>query len=198
MISKRDSIPFKVKFPIGESDEDVKDMIYEDDWQTEYGLIKTSGLFDKKIYGIDLDFDLVMVVNANPLTRRINKQCLFLVNDMPTNIFENGDYTPKHIFPEYNGEISIGLSKKEDIAIPRLYFAVGENILHIQINFDSETKKAYIPRTQTLPFKVGDYVWTRRPADSTQTEHRLKLTSTKVTGLSDNFIAFLELSFEAE
>ena len=196
MISKRDSKPLKIKFPVGESNGDVVDMIYEDEWNTVYGLKNYGGEFNKKLYGIDTDFDIILTFNSCPLTRRINKQTLFLVENMPTDVFANGDYSVKYVFPELNGEVVVGVDHIQDISIPRLYFNYNNEILSTQLNFDSESKKAYVSRKQVIPFSVGDYVWTRKPNDNSDTDYRLKLSKINLVGLSKNNKDFYELVFE--
>lgn len=191
MIPKKDSKPILIKFPVGEGNE----IIYENQWNTVYGIVKKTGFYEKKIYGIDLDFDLVITVNASYLTRKINKQTLFLCENMPTEVFKSGDYSPNYVYPEYNGEIRIGLKHKEDISIPRLYFVYNNEIISIQLNFDSEKRKAYIPTDYNLPFNIGDYVWTMKPNSIDDVENRLKLISKEKIGLSSNYKNFYELTF---
>ena len=192
MISKKDSKPILIKFPIGEGSE----MIYDSEWTLIYGIIKETGLFDKKIYGIDSDFDLIVVLNATPITRRINKQTIFLCENMPTNVYKNGDYSITYVRPEINGEILIGLKTKLDISIPRLYFYYNKSLLSIQINFDDAKNKAYIPKNQKLPFELGGFVYTKKPKTKSETENKLKLISTNKIGYSSQYTNFSELTFE--
>ena len=69
MISKIDSKPFKVKFPIGISKTNKIDMKYQDQWQTVYGLIgEPNGVYAKYVYGIDVPFEdrqNILYVNAS-------------------------------------------------------------------------------------------------------------------------------------
>lgn len=192
MIPKRDSKPILIKFPIGESNS----MVYEDQWQTIYGIVKHAGFYEKKIYGIDYDFDLIVIVNASSTTRKINSQTLFLCENMPSDVFKSGDYSPNYVYPEYNGEIRIGLKYKEDISIPRLYFKHNDDILSIQLNYDAKTKKAYLHKSCSLPFNVGDYVWSMKPDNLDSIENKLQLVSISKIGVSDNYKNFNELTFK--
>lgn len=194
MIPKRDSKPILVKFPIGEAN----GMVYEKDWITIYGIVRELGEFEKKIYGIDMDFDLIIIVNAGSVSRSINSQTLFLCKNMPTEVFESGDYVPNYIYPEYNGEIRIGLKHKKDINIPRLYFIYNNEILSTQINFSNDKLKAYIPKDEKLPFNIGDYVWTIEPNNKETIDYRLKLISKSKIGVSTNNKGFYELTFVKE
>ena len=199
MISKIDSKPFKIKFPIGISKTNKIDMKYQDEWQTVYGIVgDPNGAISKYVYGIDVPFDKVIVVNASSMTRAINENTLFIVDNIPTTTYENGDYSVTRVMPERNGEIVIAISKKESVDIPKLYFQNGDDVLYYQLNFDKKTLKAYVSVNEFLPFNEGDYVWTREPVDLTSTKHRLKLISKSKIGLSGNFKPFFELTFEKE
>lgn len=199
MIPKNDSKPFKIKFPIGISKTNKVDMKYQDEWQTVYGLVgEPNGAISKYVYGIDTPFDKIIVVNACEITRAINENTLFIIDNIPTSTYQKGDYSVKRILPEKNGEIVIALSKKEAINIPKLYFKNGNEILYYQINFDKTHLKAYSSVNSFLPFKEGDYVWTRDPSNVDDVNHRLKLISKSKTGLGSNFKPFIELSFVEE
>lgn len=196
MISKRDSKPFKIKFPIGITKTNKVDMQYQTEWKTVYGLVgEPNGSIYSRIYGNEFNYDKVIIVNAGVLTRSISYDTAVLIDNMPSNVFENGDYKIKYIKPEYNGEIVIGLNKIEPINIPKLYFMVGENVLYYQLNFDSSTLKAYIPKTSNIKFNIGDYVWTREPNPTNLQKNRLRLLNASKAGLGDGYKPFTELTF---
>ena len=196
MISKRDSKPFQVKFPIGIEKTNKIDMQYQDEWHTCFGLIRdTINGPSNKPYGFDMMYDKVITVNAGSITRLIDENTLFVVDNVATEIFQNGNYSVERVYPEYNGEIVIGLSKKENINIPKLYFVNNGKILYYQLNYDSSTKKGYIPIKTLLPFNEGDYVWDREPADPSVTKHRLVLASKTKYGIDKQFKNFYELTF---
>ena len=199
MIPKNDSKPFKIKFPIGISKTNKVDMKYQDEWQTVYGLVgEPNGAISKYVYGIDTPFDKVIVVNASSITRAINENTLFIVDNIPTTTYENGDYSVTRVTPERNGEIVIAISKKESVDIPKLYFKNGDDVLYYQLNFDKKTLKAYVSVNEFLPFNEGDYVWTREPSDFEQTKNRLKFVSKSKIGLGSHFKPFIELTFIKE
>lgn len=196
MISKRDSKPFQIKFSIGIEKTNKSDMMYEDAWHTNWGLIRDTVTGKRNnYYGYEVAYDKVITVNAGSITRLIDYDTLFCVDNIPTSVYENGDYSVAQIYPEYNGEIVIGLTKKEAINIPKLYFEHKGKILYYQLNFDKKTKKAYIPVKSILPFKEGQYVWTREPADSSQTSNRLLFSSKAKFGVDSQLKNFYELTF---
>lgn len=199
MISKRDSKPFQVKFAIGIERTNKIDMQYENDWNVCFGIIKDS-ISGKSLnmYGFDMDFDKVITVNAGSITRLINENTLVVMDDVATSVYETGNYTVSKVFPEYNGEIVIGLNIKQDVNIPKLYFENNGKILYYQLNFDEDILKAYVPIKTKLPFNEGDYVWTREPVDPSTTSHRLRLKSKLKYGVSKQVKNFYELTFVEE
>lgn len=200
MVSKKDSKPILVKFPIGASKTTKVDMEYEDEWRLVYGLIsEPTGVRVNNPYGYDLNFDKVITLNAGEITRLIDYDTLILIDNMPTSIYANGDYSVQRVFPEYNGEIVIGLSKKESVNIPKLYYERNGKILYYQLNFDKNSLVAYAKKNQAIPFSVNTYVWTREPADSSQTANRLKIVSVgEKVGFDDRYIPFTEIKFEVD
>ena len=199
MISKRDSKPFLIKFPVGTLKTNKTEMQYEKDWKTVYGLVSDpSGAILSRVYGNEHNFDKVIIVNAGSLTRAINYGTIFMLDEMPTSNYPVGDYYPKYIYPEYNGEIVIGLKRVEGLNHPKLYFFIGDDVLYCQINYDKETRKAYIGSKQIIPFSVGDFVWTRTPTDKESSASRLKFSSKEKTGFDDRCKTFYELTFEKE
>ena len=199
MISKRDSKPFLIKFPIGTAKTNKADMQYGDDWQTVYGLISDpSGRVNPEVYGNNLSFDKVVILNANSTSRMIDYDTLIMLDDMPTDNYKKGDYYVSYIYPEYNREIVIGLNKVEAINMPKLYFEHNGQILYFQSNFDKTTLRSYVKRNQYIPFEVGSYVWTREPADTTSTKNRLRLASITTTGMDNSYKPFSMLEFVSE
>ena len=199
MISKRDSKPFKIKFPIGISKTNKIDTKYQDNWEDVSGLIgDPSGYIAKNMFGSDPDIDKTVIVNAGNSTRSIDYNTCILLDNMPTRVYENGDYSVVRKMPEYNGEIVLGLQKKQSIDIPKLYFIYNGEVLYYQLNFDKDTLKGYIGINDRLPFAKNDYVWTREPVDNTVTKHRLKFVSSKRVGLGGPFKPFIELTFVEE
>lgn len=196
MISKKDSKPFLVKFAKYVQRTTKQQTIYKDDWQTLYALISDpKGAKVRHIYGTELDFDKLLTLNAGSVSRKIKENTVFLVDNYPTDTFKNGDYTVKYLFPEYNGEINIGLVKKSGIDIPPLYFYSNGELVYFQLNFDSETNTGYIGSNIDIPVFIGDYVWTKKPNNNDPTQNRLVLESIQKTGLDTQWKNFTKLTF---
>lgn len=199
MISKRDSKPILIKFPIGVLKSNKTDTIYEETWNTIYGLISDpSGSLQLLMYGNDLPFDRVITVNAGSLSRRIDYDTIIMIDDMPTSNYPLGDYKVKRIFPEYNGEIQIGLSRVESSNMPKLYFFKDEKVLFTQLNFDSTSNSAYIKSKQAIPFAVNSYVYTREPTSTESVNGKLKFVGYSKIGYDDKYKPFYKLNFESE
>ena len=201
MVPKKDSKPFLVKFPIGASKTTKVDMEYEEDWNLVYGLISDpSGAIRNYVYGSDLGtFDKVIIANAGSITRLINYDTIVLVDNMPTDTYSGGDYSIKRIFPEHNGEIVIGLTAKEAVNIPKLYYERNGKVLYYQLNYDKNKHVAYANKNQIIPFARNSFVWTREPADTSSTKNRLKVVSldSKV-GFDERYVPFTEIKFEVD
>lgn len=198
MVSKKDSKPFLVKFPVGASKTTKVDMEYEEDWNVAYGVISDpSGVRKNSVYGMDLGvFDKVIIANAGSITRLINYDTLILIDNMPTDVYSGGDYSIQRIF-EVNGEIVIGLTAKEAVNIPKLYYERNGKILYYQLNYDKSKLIAYSNKNQLIPFALNSYVWTREPADLGSTKNRVRVVSmdTKV-GFDERYVPFTEIRFE--
>lgn len=194
MISKRDSKPFLVKFPIGSKKDSSTEKIYEDSWNVCYGLIgEPSGGILRRVYGNELDFDKVIVMNYGSNTKRINYDTVILVDNMPTSVFDGGDYSIRYIFPPYNGEQVIGLEKKQAINIPKLYFYHNNELMYAQFNLDNETHIAYAGKNEIVPFDVGQSVWLREPTSQEDTPYRYTVTAFNNVGMDSHYKPFLEI-----
>ena len=196
MISKRDSKPILIKFPIGTGEQDSREKIYQSDWNLVYGLVRDpSGFYNKEIYGGEPNFDKVITVNAGSLTRMIDYDTAILLDEMPTDIMAKGDYSVSYIYPEYNGEIVIGLNRKEAIKFPRLYFYNNGTLLYTQMNYDKETLQAFVPKRQVVPFELNTYVWTREPSSESDTSYRLSVSQINNVGFNDFYKPFKSILF---
>jgi hypothetical protein len=200
MISKRDSRPFLVKFPIGTfKDYKETNTVYGDEWQTLYGLISDPrGRMRMEVYGNELNFDKVLILNATDTSRMIDYDTILMIDNMPTGNFPKGDYYVSYIYPEYNREIVIGLNKVESVDMPKLYFASGDNILYFQSNFDKKSLVAYTKSNQSIPVNSGDYVWTREPADKNVTKHRYLIGAVTKVGMDEFYTPFTRLELISE
>lgn len=200
MISKRDSKPFLIKFPIGVSKTSKKEMIYQNNWQIVYGLVgDPSGRFASTVYGKEQNFDKMITLNAGSLSRQINSNTVFLLDNMPTDNYSKGDYSVSYIFPEYNGEIVIGLTKRQSISLPKLYFFTEmEQPLYFQLNFDSNEKVAYVSENEFLPIGMNQSVWESEPKSEDDANSRLIFKSKAKVGFTNNHKPFYKLTFEVE
>lgn len=196
MVPKRDSKPILVKFPLGISEEDGRNKLYDKNWQTVYALISDpSGTKKENLYGSDFDFDKVITVNAGAIARKIDYDTAILIDEMPTSLLLKGDYSVKYIFPEFNKEIVIGLSRKEAIKFPRLYFYNNGKLLFSQMNYDNDLRISYCNKRQYVPFAVGDFVWTREPDSEVDTKHRLRVSSIEKVGFDSKYKPFFKITF---
>ena len=201
MISKRDSKPFLIKQPVGNSEDDSENiMLYEDSWTVLYGLISDpNGRLRNQVYGNELPFDKIITVNAGSSSKQIGYDTILMVDDMPTSNYPQGDYTVKYIFPPYNGEIVIGLEKRQSVSMPRLYYYKNNTLLYYQLNFDRTTLKGYSLKNRIIPFANGDTVWTTRPDDDADTSNRYTVSGFSDVGLDQqnkNFVEFSLLEVE--
>lgn len=195
MISKKDSKPFLVKFVIANTTDGSPKPIYSD-WQVVSGLISDpNGYIADNPYGKQQDYDIILTLNATSITRQIIYSTAVLVDEYPTNNFKQGNYSIKRIFPEYNREIQIGLSKIEGINIPQIYFESDGTLLSYQLNYDNNSKKGYVDRNRHIPFNENTKIWTRKPASLDQVEHRIVYKGFSKVGIDDEHLYFKELQF---
>lgn len=198
MISKKDSRPFLIKQAIGGKQTNKDDTIYESQWHTVYGLIgDPTGAIYARMYGIEEVYDKVIIVNATNLTSSIQNNTLIMIDNYPTSNYQYGDYDISRIYPPYNGEIVIGLTKRESIDMPKIYYdSKSDDILYYQLNFDKTKLKAYVSTKLTLPFKIDDYIWTREPSSNKTTSHLYTFKSKIQIGYDNRYKPFYELTFE--
>lgn len=198
MISKKDSRPFLIKQAIGGKQTNKETTVYEENWTTVYGLIsKPSGSIYARLFGLEEVYDKVLIVNATANTKAIQNNTLIMLDDYPTSNYPYGDYDIARIYPPYNGEIRIGLTKREAVDMPKLYYdSESDDILYYQLNYDKNTLKAYTKANNPLPFEIGDYVWTREPSNNQVVDNILELKSKTRIGFDNNYKPFYELLFE--
>ena len=119
-----------------------------------------------------------------------------MIDNIPTANFHNGDYYVRYIYPEYNGEIVIGLSKQQAVNFPKLYYYVNDMLLYYQLNFDNNTLEAYAKENQAIPFIENMSVWTRKPANQEATSHKLIVRTISKTGYDNRYKPFTRITFE--
>lgn len=199
MISKRDSKPFLVKFPIGTVRNISTDKQYEEVWNTCCGLISDpSGSILNRIYGNELDYDKVLILNYGSNSKRINYDSKLLLENMPTDTYSDGDYSVSRIFPVYNNEIVIGLSRKEAVNVPKIYFYKDNTLMFVQFNLDTQTNRIYAGKNDIVPFNVGEHVWLREPSDKNDKSYRYRVGSFNNVGFTNWYKPFLEIVLEED
>lgn len=195
MTVKKDKKPILVKISNAQTTINSNLSIYGN-WSVVYMLEKAiSGSFVRKDYGTEDEFDLTILLEANPITRQINSKSVFLINEYPTSANLKGNYRVKKVFPEYLGIIKIGLEYIEGQSIKRLYFANDENIYVYELNFDNATNKGYIDKHQSHPFSTDTKIWKTEPIDIDDTMNMINFISSRNIGIIDRYKAFTELTF---
>lgn len=166
------------------------------DWTTIYYIRNSlSGNFNKEVYGITEDYDLIVVFSSNPITKQIAKNTLLLVNEYPTNLNKEGNYIVTKIIKYDNNEIVVGCEKRKGIKYKNLYYNYNGQIYSYQMNFDIETMRGYVDKYIQLPFATGDILWLYEPTNVNDTENRIRLNSITNVGIVDNLLIFNEYSF---
>lgn len=197
MVGRKNKIPISIRLRHG------LDQNYQPayiDWQTVFAkVIDTTGRNNYEEYGVEYDFDKVIKLEANDLSRQIDDFTLFCIDVMPYNNYLNyGEYIVKYKFPEKNGIITIGLERKNPISIPKLYYEKDNMIYSYDIDYNTQTKKGYISKGLYIPFDTTTTIWElQKPIDTTQTDNRIQLVSIQETGIDSSLTNFIQLNFEA-
>lgn len=192
---KKDKRPILVKFNIADKTGDTNACVYGD-WQVVYMSDKSiTSAYNREIYGTEEDFDLVILLDASPITKRINEQSLFLINEYPTENNIKGNYRIKRLFPEYLGLIRIGLESIEGKSTQRLYYLDGENIYSYSLNYDNINNLGYIGKYDVHPFTQATTIWKTEPLNSSDTVDRIQFISETNVGIVNNYRVFKQLTF---
>lgn len=154
-----------------------------------------SGSFNKEVYGIEGDFDLIVMFENNVITKRISNNTIFLINEFPTSMNKEGNYVVSKIITHDDGEIVVGLSKRKGMGYKNIYYNNNGEVYSYQMNFDIDTLKGYVNKYSKVPFGVGDVVWFYEPESIEDTENRIQLNSITNIGIVDNLKLFTEYSF---
>lgn len=195
MIPKKDSKPILVKFVVGNTTDSSPKPIYSE-WNIISGLISDpNGYIVDNPYGMQQEYDRIIILNATDTSRQIINSTAILIDEYPTDNFKQGNYQIKRIFPEYNREIQIGLSKIEGINIPQIYFEKDGKILSYQLNYSNITNKGYIDRNRSIPFGTDTKMWKRKPTSVDQVEYRIVYKGQVQVGVDDMHLYFKELTF---
>lgn len=192
---KKDKRPILVKFNIADKTGDTNACVYGD-WQVIYMSDKSiTSAYSREIYGTEEDFDLVILLDASPTTKRINEQSVFLINEYPTENNVKGNYRIKRLFPEYLGLIRIGLESIEGKSTQRLYYLDGENIYSYSLNYDRTNNLGYVGKYDVHPFAQATTIWKTEPLNSSDTVDRIQFVSETNVGIINNYKVFKQLTF---
>ena len=153
-----------------------------------------SGSVSRQLYGLDDNFDLVLTFISNDITRKISENTLFLVDEYPTNLNTNGNYTVRRLVRHDNNEIVVGLKKQRGVEHKNLYYYDSGILYACQVNYDSSTHKAYVDKYSTIPLDVGSVVWDYEPDNQNDTENRYTVTSVTNVGIVENLNVFKEIT----
>ena len=195
MSIKKDKKPILVKFSIGQTTGDKNVSVYGE-WNVVYITNKSlDSRFRNEEYGTEKDFDLLILLDANSVTRQINEKSVFLIDQYPTNSNSKGNYKVSKIFPEYLGLIKIGLKSLEGQPFQKLYYLLDGNIYVYQLNFDTATNSGYIEKNLAHPFTENTVIWKTEPTNAQDTIDRIKFMGEQEIGLVDRHKQFKELFF---
>lgn len=195
MAKRTDKKPMLAKFTEGISTGSAE-IASLSDWTLIYYIRDSlSGSFRKEKYGIEGDFDLIVVCENNPITKQISNNTIFLINEYPTELNKEGNYTVKKVITHDDGEIVVGLTKKKGINHKSIYYNKDGKIYFYQMNFDMDTLKGYVDKYARVPFAEGDIVWLYEPDSADDEENRIQLNAITNVGIVDNLKIFTEYSF---
>ena len=194
MAISKDKRPLLVKFSQGNSVVGGENARLTE-WQVVYYTRnKLTGTVSKELYGLDDNFDLVLSFDTNSITKQITESTLFLVDEYPTNLNADGNYTVKRIVQHDNNTIVVGLKKNKGVGHKNFYYFDSGILYTCQVNYDSDTNKIYVGKYSTLPFNVGLVVWDFEPENESDVENRFTVTSVTEVGIVDNLKVFKEIT----
>ena len=195
MAVRKNKKPILAKFTQGISVGSSEKSSFTDWTLIYYTRDSLSGGFRKEVYGIDEDFDLVVVLDSNSVTKQISANTVFLINEYPTLLNSEGNYIVSKILKHDNGEIVVGLDKRKSTQHKNLYYADSGKIYSVQVNYDKDTMKAYTNKYAVVPFETNSVFWLYEPDSIEDTENRIIVTSVLEVGIVDNYKVFNEYSF---
>lgn len=195
MAVRKNKKPLLVKFSEGSTTGSAEKSKLSDWTIIYYTRDSLSGGFKKEVYGIDGNFDLVVIFENNNLTKRIAEDTLFLIGEYPTELNSQGNYIVKRIVHHDDGEIVVGLTHRTNLNYKNIYYNRDGVVYSYKINFDSATMKGYVNKYVNLPFGVGSILWLYEPIDISDTENRIVVNSIQTTGIVENLKIFNQISF---
>lgn len=197
MAVKKDKLPLLAKFSVGQTTGDMNVSVYKG-WQILYRSDKSiKSSFFHEDFGTEENFDLMILLDANPITKQITEDTVFLINEYPTDMNSKGNYKVKKIFPEYLGVIRVGLESIKGISYKSLYYLDGDNIYSFQLNYDNATNTGYIGKYIKHPFTTSTKIWLTEPLDKDDDLDTVSFVSERNIGIIDRLKVFKELKFIA-
>lgn len=179
MLRKIDLSPIIIKNAIANSTEEIPMPIY-DDPITIYGkIIDKGGIIVEEPTGINFEYDRAIIFNVNEKTKYINAQTAIYVDEIPTIVYPNGDYSIERITPIALNTFTVYLNKRKGIAIPKLYFENDNKIVEMQLNYDKDKNIAYISKNKIIPFNNETNIWNRKVNDLSSNIGKIRLVKTE-------------------
>lgn len=182
MLRKIDLQPILIKNPIGSTTGTTPKPVYGD-LLTVYGkVIDKGGVIVDEPTGLNFEYDRAVIFNINDVTKYINAQTAIYVDEMPTSIFDSGDYIIERISPVQLNTFTVYLNKRQGIKLPKIYFENNGNIIETQFNYDKSTNIGYFPHNKQIPFDTSTKIWNRKVADVNSLSGKIRLVSMEKIG----------------
>lgn len=182
MLRKIDLQPILIKNPIGSTIGTTPKPVYGD-LLTVYGkVIDKGGVIVDEPTGLNFEYDRAVIFNINDVTKYINAQTAIYVDEMPTSIFDSGDYIIERISPVQLNTFTVYLNKRQGIKLPKIYFENNGNIIETQFNYDKSTNIGYFPDNKQIPFDTSTKIWNRKVADVNSLSGKIRLVSMEKIG----------------
>lgn len=188
--------PIIIRFSMGNTLGRDSQPVFSDDIVIHCGQETPSGNAEKNEYGVSLDYDRAILVNATKITRNINQETIFFINEMPTPNFPYGDYRFVGKSDEVCGKFKIYLKKTVNNDIPVLYYLHTSGLIcTFQINFDESSLIAFCSLNKILPFNENSIIWKAEPLDVDDTEDRIVLINKEIVGYTGKSRSHVKLTF---
>lgn len=145
--------------------------------------------------GNRIECDLICYADATKSVKSIDYTTAVFINEMPTSLIKDGDYTIQHISDVNRGKITFYLKRKA-VQYDSLFFNYNGQVVKFQCNFDKNNLVAYVPKNKILPFNEEDVVWSRKPTSVNDSKNRIKLISESIVGYDTLSAKFKKVVFE--
>lgn len=196
-MGKSTSIPILVKYVLSNTTDNTTRNAITSLWQITYAQIEQNGSVANERFGLEKLYDLVIILDNNSKNRAITEETIFLINEMPTVNYENGNYEVAKIYPMQNGKIRIGLNAKGGQSQQKLFCYVNDNLCEIRLNYDYKTLVGYVPVDNISFISQSTTYWHKtKPLSKDQTKNQIKLISKSKSGLDKTDKRFFKLVFK--